>query len=247
MADIKKPLIGITLDSIDPNKENFTSTYSAEFFYALRNRYTSAVEQAGGIALCLPHHLNSVSDYANCLDGLLITGGGFDIDPIIYNETDKHDTIKTKPERTKFELAICKEFSEKNKPIFGICGGMQLINVAFGGKLHQHVPDFERENPIDHLPKIPPYTVAHTIDLVGGSLLSSFSDDATVHVNSIHHQAVKSLAHGFRVNAMSEDGIIEGIESINHHFLIGVQWHPEFLLNSLDKILFQCFISASIK
>lgn len=244
----RKPRIGITLDSVDPIQQPEGAWFSQEPWYALRYRYAGAVEQAGGIPFNLSYHPKLIDDYVSTLDGLLITGGGFDVDPTFYGITEHHEAVKVKPKRTAFEYALCKTFLKANKPILGICGGMQLLNVACGGTLHQHVPDIKHQTtvtPVDHNPKIRPTLTAHDVYLTPGTYLAGLSPHPTCAVNSVHHQAVDQIGDNLRLAATANDGLTEAIESITHNFVIGIQWHPEFLMHDLDKNIFNAFIESA--
>jgi putative glutamine amidotransferase len=244
----QKPRIGITLDSVDPAQQPEGSWYHLEPWYALRYRYVEAVEQAGGIPLNLSYHQALVDDYVDALDGLLITGGGFDVDPALYGINERHPTVTVKPDRTAFEYALCRAFLAAKKPILGICGGMQLLNVACGGTLHQHVPEVRRSEgtePVEHSPKIRAFLTAHDVQIIKGTRLSMLYPDTSCAVNSVHHQAVDRIGQDLRLSATADDGIVEAIESTIHPFVVGIQWHPEFLIHDLDKNIFNAFIASA--
>lgn len=159
-----------------------------------------------------------------------------------------HPTVVVKHSRTAFEIALCKAFLAAGKPILGICGGMQLLNVVFGGTLHQHLPDvvINKDAPVvNHSPKMRAFLTAHNVTLVAGTKLSTFSSAETCGVNSVHHQAVDRIGAGLKANALSDDTLIEAFESTGHPFVMGVQWHPEFLLSDLDINLFKTFIEST--
>ncbi len=235
-----KPVIGMTLDC------ETAGGYASVPWYALRKNYCDAVAHAGGIPLPLPHQIDAVEAYADRLDGLVLTGGGFDIPPELYGETTIHPTVTLKPERTHFELAIAKRCYEQGKPIFGICGGMQLINIMFGGTLIQDIHSHQEEALVHKQP--PPFTKTwHPIEISKTSLLYKLTQNYESHVNSSHHQAVLGVGKDLHVSATAPDGIIEGIEHTGDVFCVGVQWHPEYEMIDLDKKLFQTFIQACRK
>ena len=130
-----QPVIGLTLDHEPPGG------YSSFPWYAIRENYCNAVRRAGGLPILLPHDPEAASAYLERIDGLIVTGGGFDVDPLLFGEATRHPTVKTKDRRTAFELAAAKSALAQNMPVLGICGGQQLLNVALGGTLIQHIPD----------------------------------------------------------------------------------------------------------
>lgn len=235
---IQKPLIGITFDSRDPGG------YSNYPWYALRDNYCSSVQHAGGVPFPLTHELDLVDDFLSRIQGLLITGGGHDVDPKLYRETFLHPKTTLKPKRTHFEMAITKKALEKNIPVFGICGGEQLINVALGGTLIQHIPD-EVPGALNHVQDENPHLPCHKVKITPQTLLHEILGTEEFDVNSVHHQAVKDLAPAAILNAIAPDGIIEGFESPHHRFCLGLQWHPEcFLECSQSNKIFKAFIQA---
>lgn len=232
-----KPLIGISLDSEEPGG------YSKFPWYALRQNYCGAVAQAGGIPVALPHCPDLAQDYLERIQGLIITGGAFDVDPALFGAATRHESVILKSERTRFELAIIRGALDRNMPVLGICGGQQLLNVALGGTLIQHIPDHvphglahEQPNPRDQ--------PGHDVDLVAGTRLAAIVGQCRIPVNSAHHQAVLDVAPGCVANAFADDGIIEGIEDPNRSFCLGVQWHPEFTISPADALIYQAFIKA---
>lgn len=210
----KKPLIGVTLDREGE-------------YVRIKRQYHEAVIKAGGIPLLIPH-LKDPSGIAAIIDGLLIPGGG-DIDPSYFSE-EPHPSLKITPkERTDFEIDLLRAIMKVRKPVFGICYGMQLINVAFGGNLYQDIGS-QLDAAIDHRKGL------HRIMGNGNSFRREFI------VNSSHHQAVKELGKGLTAAAFSEDGLIEAIRLDGYPFLIGVQWHPERSDDALSLSLFSSFV-----
>lgn len=234
----KKPLIGVTLDSLETEK------YATFPWYGVRKNYCECVAEMGGIPFPLIHDLSLVQAYTSLLDGLLITGGGHDISPTYYGIEKIHPTVALKPQRTAFELAMAKAVLEKNIPLLGICGGEQVLNVALGGSLIQHIPD-EIPNSLDHLQPQRRNEPIHTITVKQGTLLHKIVKTEEFSVNSVHHQAVKTPGQGVVVNAFAADGVIEGIEAPAYRFCLGLQWHPEFSITSQDKTLFVAFLEAT--
>ena len=234
------PKIGITLDYEE------APTYSKKPWYALRENYCSAVSSHGALALPLPHDVEKVEEYLNLIDGLVITGGAFDVSPELYGQSEKHDTVITKDNRTKFEFAITRGAIERNIPILGICGGEQLLNVVLGGTLIQHIPD-SVENALEHEQKNPRDEAGHSIKIAVGSLLHRIVGKAEMNINSAHHQAIAIPAPNTIINATATDGVIEGIELPSHPFCLGVQWHPEYKVDVGDGKIFEAFVAACRK
>ena len=234
----KKPLIGITFDAQDPGG------YSQYPWYALRENYCTAVVNAGGIPFPLIHDRELVEGYLALIDGLLITGGGHDVDPTLYGASKIHPTVKLKPRRTLFEKDMAEKALQKNLPLLGICGGAQVLNVALGGTLIQHIPD-EVPEALEHKQTQHRDEPCHEVKIEKGTLLHQIVGTEQLLVNSVHHQAVKDPAPGVVINARAPDGIIEGIESPAYRFCLGLQWHPEFEITLQEGAIFKAFIKAA--
>ena len=237
MKKHKTPLIGITLDYEEGGG------YSKMPWYALRENYCSSVSKLGAMPLPLPHEVELVHHYAEMIDGLMITGGAFDVSPELYGESSQHETVKLKARRTTFEFTLTKLMIQMNKPVLGICGGEQLLNVVMGGTLIQHIPD-AIENALAHEQPNPRTEPGHSITIEQGTLLHRITGHKEMKVNSAHHQAVAKLAPGMVVNATAPDGVIEGIEYLAHPFCLGVQWHPEYSVTPDDDKIFISFVDA---
>ena len=237
MASSATPLIGITLDFEE------AGGYSKFPWYALRENYVSSLTRFGALAVPLPHEPESVAKYLEMLDGLVVTGGAFDVSPELYGQTILSDTVSLKERRTRFELAMVQGMLAADKPVLGICGGEQLLAVALGGTLVQHIPDRFADSTIPHEQPNPRDEVSHAVELVEDTLLRRLIGAPTAMVNSAHHQAVDA-AGAMRVNAMAPDGVIEGVESAAHRFCLGVQWHPEFLITAADEAVMGGFVAA---
>lgn len=234
----KKPVIGISLDA------EYNGGYSKMPWYALRQNYCDVLVSVGAMPLPLGHYPDLVDDYASKIDGLVLTGGNFDVDPKLFGAESVHEYVKLKPARTAFELLIAKKMYELGKPILGICGGMQLLNVVFGGSLIQHIPA-EIDNCIPH-EQPNPENAAHSIIIYAGTLLEKIVGAREVQVNTAHHQAIKNVASILAVNAIAEDGVIEGVESTDpKKFILGLQWHPEYTVTPADTKIIDAFVAAT--
>lgn len=236
---MKKPVIGITLDFEEQG------AYSNYPYYILRKNYADSVQANGGIPIFLPYDLSSTSYYINLIDGLIITGGYFDIDPKHYQVVEKHDLTKPKEVRTNFEINLLKSFLKTNKVLLGICGGMQLLNVVLGGSLYQDILT-EVQGALNHEQKIAKHLPYHEINILENTNLAKIYDKKNATVNSTHHQAVKNLGDGLIASAISSaDNIIEAIELADHRFCLGLEWHPEYLTNEIDQKIFASFVNAA--
>jgi putative glutamine amidotransferase len=233
-----QPVIGLTLDH-EPE-----GGYSKFPWYAIRENYCAAVHRAGGLPILLPHEPDLAPSYLDTIDGLIVTGGGFDVDPSLFGAEKRHPSVKTKDRRTAFELAAARGALARDMPVLGICGGQQLLNVALGGTLIQHIPD-EVPDCLPHRQPNPRNEPGHRVLIVAGTLLRRITETGSLAVNSAHHQAVKTAGIGLVVDAVAEDGVVEGIEDPRRRFCLGVQWHPEFELSDGDRRIFLEFVAAS--
>ncbi|HKO07489.1 MAG TPA: gamma-glutamyl-gamma-aminobutyrate hydrolase family protein [Alphaproteobacteria bacterium] len=233
-----RPAIGLTLDAEPPGG------YSKLPWYALRQNYAGTIAAAGGLPVLLPHEPERVEDYLAHLQGLVVTGGAFDVDPGLFGAASRHPTVKTKDRRTAFERAILEGALRRNLPVLGICGGQQLLNVVLGGTLIQHIPD-EVERALPHEQPNPRTEAGHTVRVAKGTLLHEITGADELAVNSAHHQAAKEVGAGVVINATAEDGVIEGIEHPGYRFCLGVQWHPEYLISPGDGRILEAFVAAA--
>lgn len=241
----RPPLIGITADS--SGCEQTGSKTVRERLYSVASRYCDAIENAGGLPIIIPHSRSrtQIHRLLKRVDGLLISGGGFDINPAYYREQPIAELGKINAERTFTELEAIAFGLDRDLPMLGICGGAQAINVALGGSLYQ---DITTQCPaaLKHQQeeRIPNY--GHLVEVVRGTLLHKICRRQRLKVNTTHHQAIRNLGKGLAVNATAPDGLIEGIESKQHSFVLGLQWHPEVLARSelLHRKIFSSFVSA---
>ena len=224
-----KPVIGITTD-LETNDRR-----------VLNNTYVNAVIRAGGLPIILPVGIEKdAKRYATMLDGLLLTGGE-DIDPMIFGEEPHMGLGRVDPTRDTAELSLMKEFLALNKPILGICRGMQIINVALDGNIYQDIYGQKTGILLQHKQKAPTSHQSHLVQVEKGSLLESIAKIPEIKVNSFHHQAVKKVPKPLQVSGVASDGIIEAIESPAHAFVLGVQWHPEALAQNRDAVSLRMF------
>ncbi len=204
----------------------------------LSDDYALGVEQAGGIPLVIPYleNGNTIQVLADKLDGLLLSGGN-DVDPMLYGQEPKLGLQNVTPERDQLEIDLLRLMRSKNKPILGICRGIQVINTAFGGTLYQDLPR-EWRGVIQHLQHGPRNHMSHTIHIQPDSrLYKLLGEQDLMRTNSFHHQAIHQLAKGFVAVAWDDEGLIEGMESEGGAFLVAVQWHPENLWRVQPKFL----------
>ena len=239
----RRPVIGLTLDYETPEPDKPGGT-ARQPWYAIRENYCTAVMAAGGLPLPLPHEPGEVEAYLGLLDGLIVTGGHFDVDPALFGAAGRHPSVTLKERRTEFELAATRAALARDLPLLGICGGQQLLNVVLGGSLIQHIPD-EVPGALAHEQPNPRDEPGHEVALEPGSLLRRICGTDRLAVNSAHHQAVKAVGPGVIVDARAPDGVIEGIEAPGQRFCIGVQWHPEYAISAGDRAIFDAFVAAS--
>jgi putative glutamine amidotransferase len=233
-----KPVIGVTLDAEKPGG------YSKYPWYALRTNYAEAIAGAGGLPIALPHLPALAGDLLNRIDALVVTGGAFDVDPALYGDATRHASVTLKETRTATELALVRGALERNMPVLGICGGHQLLAVVLGGTLIQHIPDSVPEA-LEHEQSNPRHQPGHSIAIVPGTMLHRIVGAVKMQVNSAHHQAVRGPGPRAVVNARATDAVIEGIEDAGYRFCLGVQWHPEFLIDPGDARLLAALVAAA--
>jgi len=234
----RRTIIGLTLDREDGGG------YSRYPWYAVRENYCAAVAAAGGLPVLLPHDAAAAEAYLAGLDGLIVTGGHFDVDPALFGAAASHPTVRLKAKRTAFEAAAARAALARDLPLLGICGGQQLLNVVLGGSLIQHIPD-EVPGALAHEQPNPRDEPGHEVAILPGTLLHRICGVERLVVNSAHHQAVKDVGPDVAIDARAPDGVIEGIEAPGYRFCLGVQWHPEFALSAADRAIFAAFVAAA--
>ncbi|HJT22883.1 MAG TPA: gamma-glutamyl-gamma-aminobutyrate hydrolase family protein [Nitrospira sp.] len=240
-----KPLIGVTSDFNAGDRKEWGGS---EPTYFLRGRYIRAIEELGGVPIVLPLPADPAARRRLLagIDGLLLTGSGPDLAPVLYGERQRYPFAVMSQRRAGFELDMVRMARASGTPVLGICGGMQAMNVALGGNLYQDIGS-QVANPLQHRQEKKATQLSHTVSIAPDSLLRRIVRAATLRVNSSHHQSVKEVASSLIPAAVAPDGIVESIELPSHPFFLGVQWHPEFLFDRypLHRRLFEAFLRAA--
>ena len=228
-----KPLIGIGSDVLQKQGER-----DRAFVYTT---YVDSLRRAGAIPVLIPPQPENAADVVDDLDGVLLAGGD-DFDPAAYGETAHPSVEPMDPRRQENELSLARVARERGIPTLGICLGVQVMNVAAGGTLIQHI-----ESDIDHASE-PSDRHRHEVAIDGGTRLARILGERELEVNSSHHQAIKEIGSGLRVTAHAPDGIVEGLEDPRHPFYVGVQWHPEDMSGEESaSAIFGAFVEAARK
>ena len=215
----------------------------------VNSAYLRAVERAGGIPVLLPPQLSpSARDTLwRRLDGLVLTGGG-DIEPTRFDQDAHPKTTLVSPDRDELELTLVDRALRDDVPLFGICRGLQVLNVALGGSLHQHIPEAVGET-VQHTQSEKRHVATHPVKLLAeGTRLGRILGTSELAVNSFHHQAVKTLGRGLREVAWAPDQVIEAVEHEDQRrFVLAVQWHPEDLVehDATARVLFTAVVEAA--
>ena len=239
---MKKPLIGIT-SSYEHNPDVLNAHKTS-----VSMDYSLAIIEAGGIPVVLPVHDNIevIRNLAGYLDGLLLSGG-VDPDPALFGEDCLQGLGNISPERDKFEYMMLEEFEKNKKPILGICRGLQLANIYYGGTLYQDISYVNTQ--IQHKQKWHPDLPTHNVDILGNNHIFYEIFGKNTRVNSFHHQMIKDIAPSLTPIAESSDGIIEAFWKEDHPFFYATQWHPEMMSvrgNKDMKKIFNRFIDACL-
>ena len=243
-----RPLIGVSC-SMGQAIYSMHQDNVPQLQHRLGDNYVKAVMEAGGFPVLLPNStdLSCVEEIAAGLDGFLLSGGG-DVDRALFGQRATAQLGAVTPRRDDFELALARYImNETDKPVLGICRGIQVMNVAMGGTLHIDLPS---DGKLSHSLTMYPRNVrTQDIRVTAGSMMEDIMEGREGRVNSFHHQAIREVADCFTVTAVSsEDGVIEAIEQPGERFVVGVQWHPEELTEFPEaKNLFRSFVKAASK
>lgn len=238
-----RPLIGIVPDFRQGSKTG----YSIRDYFAVRKNHIDTINNAGGAAVILTYDYKLIDSYLERLDGLVIVGGYFDINPAKFGEEEIHHEVKLNEVRENFEYELGKAAMKTDVPFLGICNGMQLLNSLHNGKIIQHIPDIEglMNHEQSHKEGFGIYeTPYHDVIIEKNSKLFEIVGEEKIQTNSSHHQAAKSAGDGLQITARASDGVIEALEKPDHSFCLGVQWHPEFEASEADTKIFDGFVKA---
>lgn len=227
-----KPVIGLTMYDIDKKLD-------------INNAYLDSVEIAGGIPICLPNaseeHVDALLDR---VDGIILIGGE-DMDPDLFGEEPHQNIGRVVRKRDDSDLLFMKRAFERDMPILGVCRGMQIMNVFFGGTIIQDIPT-QVEDAIGHKQQSKRGALAHNVEVLTPKMKEIFEENE-FRVNTYHHQAVGKLGEGLVLSGVAKDGVIEAMEHEDHPYCISVQWHPEELSplgNIHAQRLFKSFVEA---
>lgn len=225
-----KPLIGICA--------NYDGSENS---YGLKEAYVRSLQTAGGVVVILPPGEDEglMDEYIACCHGFIFPGGG-DIDPCYWGELPQPELGEINPLRDSFEIGLARKLLVSEIPLLGICRGCQLLNIAAGGSLIQDL-----QSPMSHQQKAPREYPFHDIFIKNDSRLAAILHSTQIKVNSFHHQAVRSPGTGMQISARASDGIVEAIEGEGPSFVLGVQWHPECLLDENSGQLFKALVEAA--
>lgn len=226
-----RPIIGITANYSD-----------AERTYGLREVYARAVQKAGGTAIILPPTEDEeiINNYLDLCDGFILSGGD-DVDPYNWGDLPQNGLELISPLRDYCELRLTNKVLEHKPVVLGICRGCQLLNVAGGGSLIQDL-----KSSLSHDQKAPKDYAFHDIFIDRTSVLANILNSEAIRVNSFHHQAVDKPGRDMQIVACAADGTVEAIEGLGRGFVLGVQWHPEWLSDEHSHRLFKALVEAAV-
>lgn len=242
-----RPVIGVTTQTQEPVQNELPRCW------IMGQRYVEVLTSFGGVPWLVPliaDDLDTLRAIYDRLDGIFLPGGA-DMDPTSYGHQRNGGCGRTDLDRDRTEIQLVRWAAEDGKPVLAVCRGAQVLNVAAGGTLYQDIGG-ERDGSIkhDYFPVDGKYTrdfLSHTVTVEPGTQLRRLLGDATVEVNSMHHQGIRALAPGLVASAIAPDGVVEAVEPEGGEFMIGVQWHPENLVHADPRMqrLFAAFIDAA--
>lgn len=241
----QRPVIGITTQTLEAIPGELPRCW------VMSQRYVDVLTAVGAIPWVIPlsHDMATLRAVYERLDGVFLPGG-VDMDPDEYREPRLPECGVTDPDRDRVEIAMVQWAMADRKPVFAVCRGVQVLNVAAGGTLYQDLAEWcDAAIKHDYWPNEvrQRHDLVHEVSIEAGSQLASIIGAGDTTVNSMHHQGIKKLAPGLVVNALAPDGLIEGVEGRDDSYCIGVQWHPEELVESDPAMrrLFESFIEAA--
>ncbi|USD67887.1 gamma-glutamyl-gamma-aminobutyrate hydrolase family protein [Vibrio sp. SCSIO 43136] len=225
-----KPIIGVT---------TVTHKYERGTLTKVNTNFANAITKGGGVPLHIPilKTREQARDILSAVDALVISGGDESVHPMFYGQPYSKHHVCCYPERDEWEILLVREAAEMGVPMMGICRGMQLLNVAFGGDLVSNL-----HNEIDGVNghwggNIDMSFAVHTLKLEKDSIMQEVFGQENIMVNSFHNQVVKNFGEGFKPTAWAEDGLVEAFENVNHNYTVGVQWHPEAMVDRHENMI----------
>jgi putative glutamine amidotransferase len=243
------PLIAVTTSEMRDNTLDLATSQAdpPRQEMVLGMRYLEAIGRAGALAMVVPPLPGPmIPALLDRVDGICLSGGP-DVHPDAYGAEPHPELGPTEPRLDAFELALVRAADERDMPVLAICRGAQILNIARGGTLHQHLPDVVGET-LAHRQPGEPAKATHGVSVVPDSRLEAILGDRHVHVNSFHHQAVDVMGERLAVTAQAEDGTVEGFEAVDRSFMVGVQWHAECLVDHDEQAaLFAALVDACIE
>lgn len=234
-----RPRIGITMDWQEKG------TFSARPHYALREHYFHAVYAAGGLPVGIPVMPEALDDFIAAMDAILVPGGGYAMPLNWYEASDEEQYYPPSP-RCEFDIAVIEKTLAADKPLLGICAGMQTLGGVLGAKVYKNVHTAITTT-IDHMNAKPTEQEAHAVSIKTNTLLADIIGDGDIQVNTAHTEALSRVPNEITVNATAPDGVIEGIELADRKFVLGVQWHPEYFMeeNNPHRKIIERFVEVA--
>lgn len=237
----RRPLIVLS-----PDENEHDTRRGKVAHYHIEKSYLHAVLDAGGLPLVVPYAtdddaLDAMIDLA---DGVVLTGGAFDIDPRLFGEAPHEKLGTLKPRRTALEIALYQRARERDLPLLAVCGGMQLVVALRGGTLWQDLWS-QTDTDVPHEQDPPKSVAGHDVSVVANTRFETIVGPETLGVNSTHHQAVKQLPPDLVAAAIAPDGIVEAYEDPAARWMIGVQWHPEAMPHARQQALYRALVDAA--